>query len=40
MNILGENNDSFPKTLIEDLWQVPEYISDFEYPSALNIAGL
>ena len=26
--------------LIEDVWQVPEYISDFEYPSALNIAGL
>ena len=25
---------------IEDVWQVPEYISDFEYPSALNIAGL
>ena len=40
MKILSENNHSFCKMLIEDVWQVPEYISDFEYPSALNIAGL
>ena len=40
MKILGENNVSFCKTLIEDVWQVPEYISDFEYSSALNIPGL
>ena len=40
LKILGESNDSFCKTPIVDVWQVPEYISDFEYLSALNISGL
>ena len=40
LKILGEKNYSFFNTLIVNVWQVPEYISDFEYPSALNIPGL
>ena len=40
LKILGEKNCSFFNTLIVNVWQVPEYISDFEYPSALNIPGL
>ena len=40
LKILGEKNYSFFNTLIVNVWQVPEYISDFESPSALNIPGL
>ena len=40
LKILVEKNYSFLNMLIVDVWQVPEYISDFEYPSALNITGL
>ena len=39
VKILGENNYSFCKKLIVDVWQVPEYIADLQYFSAPNIPG-